>query len=397
MTTTVPIDGTCAQRFAAVRDAFAENFAVHGEVGAALAVTVEGEPVVDLWAGHADADRSRPWQRDTIVNVYSTTKGMGALCAHMLVDRGLLDLDAPVATFWPEFAQNGKEAIPVRWLLSHRAGLPAVERSLPLEAAFDWQTMTAAVAAQKPWWEPGTQHGYHAFTYSWLVGEVIRRISGKSIGAFFRDEVATPLGLNAHIGIGPEFDARTADIIPTPPLPEGQVDPMAHVWENPDSMEGKAFNNPPMRRRTVNSREWRAAELVAANGHTDARSLARMYALLANRGELDGVRLLGSEAIERARVEQSNGVDAVIGSQSRFGLGFMLPSPMRRFSDNPAALGHSGMGGSLGFGDPEARLSVGYAMNQMLTSVPGGDRRWWSMLGAIYGALGLPFTAPDPA
>ena len=396
MTTTIPIEGTTDQRFAAVRDAFAQNFADYPEVGAALAVTVDGQLVVDLWGGYVDPDHSAPWQRETLVNVYSTSKGLGALCAHILVDRGQLDLDAPVASYWTEFAQQGKENIPVRWLLSHRAGLPAIDKDLPREAMFDWDTMTQALAAQKPWWEPGKAHGYHALTYSWLVGEVVKHAAGKSVGAFFRDEVAIPLGLDAHIGVGPELDPRIADLIPSPPPPPGEVDPLAAVFEDPTSMPYKAFNNPPLGRRTANTRDWRAAEMVAANAHANAWSLARMYAALANGGELEGTHLLSQATIDAARVEQSRGDDKVLHLESRFGLGFMMPAGMRYFSDNPRAFGHSGMGGSLAFADPEARLSVGYVMNQMLSSVPGGDRRWWSFLTAIYNALGATFTPPLP-
>ena len=394
--TTTPIEGTTDQRFAAVRDAFAQNFADYPEVGAALAVTFNGQLVVDLWGGYVDQDHSAPWQRETLVNVYSTSKGLGALCAHILVDRGQLDLDAPVASYWPEFAQQGKENIPVRWLLSHRAGLPAIDKDLPREAMFDWDTMTQALAGQKPWWEPGKAHGYHALTYSWLVGEVVKHAAGKSVGAFFRDEVATPLGLDAHIGVGPELDPRISDLIPSPPPPPGEVDPLAAVFEDPTSMPYKAFNNPPLGRHTANTRDWRAAEMIAANAHANAWSLARMYAALANGGELEGTHLLSQATIDTARVEQSRGDDKVLHLESRFGLGFMLPAGMRYFSDNPRAFGHSGMGGSLAFADPEARLSVGYVMNQMLSSVPGGDRRWWSFLTAIYNACGATFTPPLP-
>ena len=380
------IQGLCDPRFAAVREAFAENFALRGEVGASVAVTVEGALVVDLWAGHADADRSQPWTRDTLVNVYSVTKGMAATCVHLLVHRGLLDLDAPVARYWPEFAQAGKEAIPVRWLLSHRAGVPAVERVLPSEMAYDWDGMCAKLAAQSPWWEPGSQHGYHAFTFSWLVGEVVRRISGKSLGRFFRDEVAGPLGLDAHIGCGPDLDARIADLLPAPPRPPPPpetVDPFAALMADRSSMTYKALVNPPIRRGQVNTREWRAAELPAANGHSNARAVARLYAMLANGGELDGVRLLSPAAIENARTEQSAGVDVVLVRENRYALGFSLPSPSFQISKNPRAFGNVGLGGALGFSDPEARLSFGYAMNQMSLGEPGGDARWWGLLRAV--------------
>src|SRR5215831_3328032 len=194
MTTVAQIQGKCDSRFTAVREAFAENFAKRAEVGAAVSVYVDGKPVVDLWGGYTNAARTRPWEQNTLVSVASTTKGMVALCAHMLVERGLLDLDAPVARYWPEFAQAGKAQIPVRWLLSHQAGLPAVRRDMPPQSLFEWHTFTEALAETEPWWEPGTRHGYHAFTYGYLVGEVIRRVSGRSVGQFFRTEVAEPLG-----------------------------------------------------------------------------------------------------------------------------------------------------------------------------------------------------------
>jgi CubicO group peptidase (beta-lactamase class C family) len=202
------IHGTCDPRFAAVRDVFLANFAEDDEIGAAVAVVVDGKTVVDLWAGWADPDRTRPWQRDTIANVYSCTKGMTALCLHRLVEQGRVDLDAPVARYWPEFAQAGKEGIPVRWLLSHRAGLAAVKPMLPAEALYDWDAMVAALAAETPWWEPGTKHGYHAVTFGWLVGEVVKRVSGKSLGSYFRDEVAGPLGVDFHIGLRVASRAR---------------------------------------------------------------------------------------------------------------------------------------------------------------------------------------------
>src|SRR5262249_23163934 len=211
------IQGTCDPKFSPVRDAFAVNFESGGEVGAAAAIVLDGRPVVDLCAGYADKAKSRPWTRDTLVNVYSTTKGLAAICAHRLVDQGKLDLDAPVARYWPEFAQAGKEKLPVRFLLSHRAGLPAVRKPLPREAFFQSDTMCAALAEQEPWWEPGKNFGYHAITYAWLVGEVIRRVSGKTPGTYFREEIVEPLGLDAHIGLDAIHDRRTADIIAAPP------------------------------------------------------------------------------------------------------------------------------------------------------------------------------------
>jgi len=391
MTTAVDIQGTCDARFEGVKEAFTQNFADFGEVGAAVAVMVDGRSVVDLWAGHADAALSRPWQRDTIANVFSTTKGITAICAHRLADQGLFDIDTPVAQYWPEFAQAGKEKIPVRYLLSHRAGLPAIRQMLPPRSAYNWETMTSALAAEEPWWEPGTKHGYHALTYGYLVGEVVRRISGQTIGTYFRKEIAEPLGIDFHIGLAAQHDARTAEMVPMP-LPEpGEDNPIAKALSDPQSMTFKAFANPPdlMVPGTVNTRQWRATELPAANGHGNARSLARIYGALARGGELDGVRLLSRQAIERARVEQSYGEDAVLfGLQSRFGLGFMLDLPDHRIVPRSDIFGHPGAGGSIGFADPEARIGFGYVMNKMI--VPPDyfiDPRWRPLVDATYAAL----------
>jgi CubicO group peptidase (beta-lactamase class C family) len=250
-TADVAVGGVCDARFRAVREAFAGNFARHGEVGAAVAVIVDGKPVVDLWAGYANAARTRRWTRDTIVNVASATKGPTAICAHRLADRGLLDLEAPVATYWPEFAQAGKAGIPVHLLLSHRAGLPAIETPLPTEALYDWGAMTCALAAQPPWWEPGSRHGYHAFTFGWLVGEVVRRITGRSLGSYWREEVAGPLGLDCHIGLAAGHDTRVAEFIPIPP---GEPDLEAELIKNAGPMTQKALNNPPKTVADMNTR-----------------------------------------------------------------------------------------------------------------------------------------------
>ncbi len=391
MTTTTEVQGTCDKQFQGVKEAFAQNFAEYGEVGAAVAVMLDGRSVVDLWAGCADAALTRTWQRDTIVNVFSTTKGMTAICAHRLADQGLLNIDAPVAKYWPEFAQAGKAEIPVRYLLSHRAGLPAIRQPLPPGSAYNWDTMTSALAAEEPWWEPGTKHGYHALTFGHLVGEVVRRISGLSLGTYFRKEVAEPLGLDFHIGLAEKDDARTADMLPMP-LPEpGEDNPIAKALSDPQSMTFKAFANPPdlMVPGTVNTRAWRAAELPAANGHSSARALARVYGALARGGELDGVRVLSRDAIERARVEQSYGDDAVLlGLPSRFGLGFMLDIPDHRIVPKGDIFAHPGAGGSIGFADPEARVGFGYVMNKMI--MPPDyfiDPRWRGLVDATYAAL----------
>lgn len=391
MTTAIAIEGYCDRRFGAVKEAFAANFEAHGEVGAAVAVMVDGETVVDLWAGHADAGRIRPWRRDTIANLYSTTKGMTTICAHQLVDRGLLDIEAPVARYWPEFAQAGKDDLPVRYLLSHQAGLPAVSEILPSGSLYNWDVMASTLAAQQPWWEPGTRHGYHALTFGFLVGELIRRISGMSVGAYFRKEVAEPMNLEFHIGLPEEYDALAADMVPTP-LPEMDPNnPLAQVFSDPQSMSFKAFvmtadllGNPMY----MNSREWRAAEIPAANGHGNARALARVYGALARGGELDGVRLLSPAAIERAIEEQCHGEDAImVGMPSRFALGFSLPVPETRIAPGERVFGHGGMGGSLGFADPDAKIGFGYTMNKMLFPTEPVDPRQPPLVNAVYEAL----------
>ncbi len=382
------IDGHCDPRFTAVREQFFANFTERGDVGAAVCVYLDGARVVDCWGGHADAARTRAFGADTIVSVASTTKGMVALCAHMLAERGKLDLDAPVARYWPEFAAAGKQDIPVRWLLSHRAGLPAIRRALPTEALFDWSAMTAALAETTPWWTPGERHGYHAVTYGHLVGEVIRRVDGRTVGALLRDEVTGPLHADFFIGVPEEADGRAAEVLP--PAPPGE----ATIWDtllaDPESVSGRTFLNPPRTPDLVNTRAWRAAEIPAANGHTSARGVARVYAALARGGELDGVRLLAPATIERAIKEQSRGRDAVLGLPTRFATGFMLGTPGGVFDCGPGrrTFGHPGRGGSIGFADPDARIGFGYVTNQYVTgTAKHPDRRVLELVDAVYAAL----------
>lgn len=401
------IHGTCHPRFETVRGAFADAFEKYREVGAAIAFSLDGELVVDLWAGHVDSDRTGPWQRDTIVNVYSTTKGMTAICAHQLVERGLLDLDAPVADYWPEFAQAGKESIPVRWLLSHQAGLPAVREPLPEKTLYDWDAMVTALAAEPPAWTPGSRNGYHPMTYGFLVGEVIRRISGRSVGQWFREEVAEPLDADFQIGLPEKDEARVADLIGglVPPKKKAPTDdtpksakpvarlkgPMADFMRdmaNPTTLIGAAFNNPKIPRGAHNTRAWRAAELPAANGHGTARSLAKIYGNLACGGETNGVRILESKTIEAATREQVQGPDATLGGlEIRYGLGFMLKNQTIPFSPSERSFGHPGAGGSIGMADPDARVGFGYVMNKMKSSLTGGATGF-SVIEAFYDALG---------
>lgn len=390
MTTTIQIHGTCKPGFEKVKDAFAENFNSFGDVGAALAVMHDGEMVVDLWGGYADAQRTRPWERDTIVNTYSTTKGMTAICANQLIEQGKLDPEAPVAKYWPEFAQAGKESLPVKYLLSHRAGLPAIDAMLPREAGYQWQPLVDALAAQKPWWEPGEKHGYHAITFGHLAGEVIRRVSGMSVGQYFRENVAEPLGVDYHIGFGPELDSRVADLIPPQMAMPDPTTPLGKAFLDPMSMTFKAFMitpEPMLNPNYMNSREWRAAEVPAANGHGNARALATIYGALAHGGELNGVRILEQETIDEMTREQSYGEDAVLFMPLRFGRGFFLEAPEYGLTKNCSLFGHPGMGGSFGLGDVEARLGLGYTMNKMIVDNLMLDPRWESMLNAIYASV----------
>ena len=384
----VKIEGTCDPKFNRVKDAFAENFEKRGEVGAAAAVMLDGKSVVDIWAGHADKEKTRPWARDTLVNVYSTTKGVTAICAHRLADKGLLDIDAPVAKYWPEFAQAGKDKLPVRYLLSHKAGLAAVRKTLDEDALFKWDKMTTALAEQEPWWEPGTKHGYHALTFGYLVGEVIRRITGKTPGTYLRDELAGPLGLDLHIGLDAKNDARTGDMIPMPPPAPGEPNLFAEIMKDTESVTFKAFMNPPggMRPGLVNTREWRAAEIPAANGHTTARSLAKLYGAVARGGELDGVRVMSKEQVAQCSIEQSNGPDALLILNTRFSLGFMMSQPGASLGPNAKSFGHPGAGGSLGYADPEAKIGFGYTMNKMHAGLLI-DARATALIDAVYASM----------
>jgi CubicO group peptidase (beta-lactamase class C family) len=383
----VTVHGTVDPRFSAVGDAFAANFDRHGDVGAACCVYHRGRPVVDIWAGLADRARATPWTRDTLALVFSTTKGVTALSALRLVERGALDLDAPIAAYWPEFAAAGKATIPVRWALCHKAGLADVEGRLTLDDVFAWHPVVAAIAAQRPNWEPGTKHGYHMRSYGWIVGEIVRRVSGKTLGRFFADEVAAPLGLEFWIGLPEAEEPRVATLVPAPEPSNPQVREMLAILMGPDTLLGRVANGPSDLFRydeRWNRRAFHAAEMPSSNGIGTARAVARMYAAVA--GEVDGVRLLRPETVEMARVVQADGVDAVLGLPTRFGIGFMLP-PVLSPAAAPTALGHPGAGGSLGFADPEAEIGFGYVMNQMQLGVTG-DPRAMGLVEAVYASLG---------
>jgi CubicO group peptidase (beta-lactamase class C family) len=374
------IQGECAPRFGAVRDAFAKNFDQGLEVGASVAAVVDGEPMLDLWGGFADAARTRPWQRDTLVNVYSTTKVMAALTTLLLVDRGQLDLDAPVARIWPEFAQQGKQGVLVRHLLSHSSGVPGWQEPVAVEDLYDWERSCALLAAQAPWWEPGTQSGYHALTHGHLLGEVVRRVSGRTLGTLFRDEVAGPLGADFHIGLAAEHEARVGEMVPP-------AAPPAALAIEPGSVAARVLGNPPLRGEVANTRAWRAAEIPAANGQGNARAVARVAGALACGGSQDGVRLLSEATLAKSIEEQVHTTDLVLGVPIRFGLGWGLPSPALPVGLHPRTFFWGGWGGSLVVVDLDARAGFAYAMNRMGEGTLG-DTRGLGLALAFFGALG---------
>ncbi|WP_339831056.1 serine hydrolase domain-containing protein [uncultured Parvibaculum sp.] len=383
MTGEIPIGGTCDPHFAPVREAFIGNFRERGEPGGAVALMVDGRLVADLWGGWRDAARQTPWARETLVNFFSVGKAFTSLVALRLVERGLLDLDAPAARLWPEFAEHGKERVTLRHILSHQAGLPAIREELSDSAIFDAPRMAAALARQKPWWEPGTAHGYHVNTFGFLAGELVRRASGKTLGTILHDEVAGPLGADVHIGLPLTEHARCAEFLWPPVLPErppGDLpDDALMKWStywNPPGISGAGWVNRP---------EWRMAEIPSTNGHGTARGIARVYAALANGGAIEGVEILSGGMLAEATTEHSFGPDSILERESRFALGFQLPQAERRLGPNDEAFGHFGAGGSLGYCDPVARVAFGYVTNDMGPRWQNPRNR--ALIEAIYASL----------
>jgi CubicO group peptidase (beta-lactamase class C family) len=390
------VHGTCDPKFQSVRQEFEKNFRERGEVGASVCVTLQGKMVVDLWGGMAHADTQTPWTADTVGIVFSSTKGATALCAHMLASRGQLDLEAPVATYWPEFAQAGKARVPVKMLLNHQAGLPAVRTPLPQGAYADWELMVSTLAKEEPFWEPGTRNGYHALTMGWLVGEVVRRVSGKSLGTFFQEEIAKPLGLDFWIGLPETHESRVAPMIAAEPDPQSLF---FQEIAKPGSLQSLVLLNSGGymgAKPEYDTRAAHAAEIGAAGGITNARGLAGMYAPLACGGKLNGVELVSPDVLARmSRVSSATGRDAVLVMPTRFALGFMKSMDNRRESPgvqdsvlvSEDAFGHVGAGGSFGFADPRAAMSFGYTMNRM---GPGAslNERGQSLVDATYRSLG---------
>lgn len=390
------ITGYTAPGYEGVRAAFADNFDHRGDLGASFALYRDGALVVELHGGVTQPGGTTPYGPDHLQLVFSATKGATAICAHILAERGLLDLEAPVSDYWPEFAAHGKQDVPVSWLLSHRVGLPDVDRPMTFEQALAWDPVVEALADSVPVWEPGADRGYHAVTYGWLVGEVVRRVSGRSLGRFFAEEVAAPLGLEFWIGLPDEHHDRVVPLVPIS-LPEGMHlgDPaapqpgmiaMLQMLMGADSLIARALSAPGG--SLVNDDDWNrselwSAEIPAANGIGTATALAKMYA--ATVSDVDGVRLLNDDTIRNAIEVRSSGPDQVLVFDIPFGLGFMRDSMFARFG-SPTAFGHYGAGGSVGFADHHHRIGFGYAMNKMELGI-AGDPRTAALIDAVYASL----------
>lgn len=379
--TEFPIHGHCAPGFAAVREAFETNFAVEEESGACVSVVLDGKTVVDLWGGWRDREMSLPWQRDTIVCMMSVAKAVSATCTHMLVDRGLVDLDAPVARYWPEFAQAGKEGVLVRHVLDHRAGLPVLTERLHSHAMFDHALMVAALARQEPLWKPGTQAGYHVHNQGFLLDEIMRRVDGRTLPQFLREEVSGPLGLDYQFGLSQADQARCAEFMQAT---EGTI--FAARNGNPEKILSRAWDQLPDP-LDLNSREWREATITSASGHGNARAIARLYGALARGGELDGIRLMSMATRDQAITEQHNMVEVMMERPYHQALGFLRTSPpIVWMGPGQRSFGHHGIGGSIGLGDPDAKLGFSYAMNKMHARHDNGPRAG-RLIEAVYQCL----------
>ena len=359
-----PIHGKCDGAFLAVRDAFNNNFVEHGEIGASVCITVNGAKVVDLWGGFSNPEKTHLWQEDQLVNAFSIGKGITAVVAAQCVALGFISYDTRVASVWPEFAVNGKEALTLRDLLGHRAGLPAVRTRLPPNAMLNWKLLTESLATETPWWTPGQEHGYHVNTYGFLVGEVLRRTTGKTVGQLITEMIATPLNAEIYLGTPADLHSRIADYEwPSDPFPEEEPAGLDeeqllqfNTYSNPSGLSGAGV---------VNTAPWRIAEMPSTNVHASARAISTLYTSLAHGGSHDNVTLLPSAVLDIASSEVSMGDDRILHRVSRFAHGFQLPIPERGFGPNTESFGHFGAGGSVGFCDPKVKVGFGYVMNQM--------------------------------
>ena len=371
--------GFCDERFAEVRDILGASIDAGSDVGASYALTVDGEVVIDLWGGHLDENRTTAWQEDTIINVYSTTKTMSFLTALMLADCDELDFDAPVARYWPEFAANGKQDVKVWHLMNHASGLSGMDEPMEPEDLYDWDKICSALAKQEPWWEPGTATGYHAITQGYLIGELVRRISGQTLGQFFASEIAQPLQADFHIGVPESEFPRIANLI-VAGTGEGPVP------EDPGSIAARTFRNPFSPAHYSWTDAWRKAEIPAANGHGNARSVARAQTPLACGGQAFGVRLFSEDTARQVMRPRISGKDLATGVPQTFGLGFGIVPENVSLSPNKNTCYWGGWGGSAVVIDQDARLSAAYVMNKMADGL-NGDFRSFKLLAAVYRGL----------
>ncbi|WP_374346502.1 serine hydrolase domain-containing protein [Phenylobacterium sp.] len=373
------VEGACEGLFASVAEAFHANFIQHQEIGASFCVVHRGRAVVDLWGGFANGDRSRPWTRDTLVNVWSTTKAITALCVARLAGQGRLEMDRPVADYWPEFGANGKDAITVAELFSHQAGLCGPSAPVTEAQFLDLGYVEPLFAAEAPSWPPGTRSGYHAFSLGPLAEGLFRRVTGKSVGRFFRDEIGDPLGVDVHLGLPESEDHRVSDLVH-----DGRVRPAPAAGTNPQQ---RRLQNMPIRAGLGDSRAWRALGTPSAGAQANARGLATLFSALATDRTLGGVELVSEAALaEATRVRISN-EDLILGMTVSWGTGFWLNHEPKVYGPNPEAFGHHGWGGSFAFADPAAELGVAYAMNYMREPIDGPDPRVIALIASVYAAL----------
>ena len=370
------VEGTCDDRFAACREAVAANIADGFDLGAAFAVVKDGKPVVDLWGGHSDAAQTRPWARDTLVNVWSTTKGVMALAIAMAVERGQLSYDRPVAEVWPEFAAAGKGDITLDLIMSHRAGLNGLDHPMDLDGLYAWNPIVEALADMAPLWQPGSRCVYHALTYGHLTGEALRRADGRMPGRFIAEEIAGPLGLDIFVGLPQAEDHRAAEIVASDDASDWVVELKKNGY--PQSME-----NPVVVATTPNDRAWRAADIPAGNGHSDALSLARLYGLLAE----GGGDLISADGLGAVTAERYRGIDPSLGFPTAFGAGYRLGDTDGTLGPSLAAFGHTGWGGAFAFADPDAGLGVAFVMNRMLGMGDDAITRQARLIEAVYNSL----------
>lgn len=376
----IEVFGSCDPPLSRIADAFRSNFAEHGEIGASLCVYRNGAKVLDLWGGHVDKARTRPWSNDTLVNVWSTTKGVMSLCVARLNDQGLLANDQPVARYWPEFGAAGKQHITVAQLFSHQAGLCGPARPVTEKQLLDTRAMAALLAAEPPHWPPGTRSGYHALSIGPLADGLFLKVTGRTVGQYFRDELAQPLGIDFHMGIGGDEDPRIAEIV-------HDGNPMSGGSDNFNAFQRLAQVNIPVRAELANLRAWRAQGTPSAGGQGNGRSIAQIYSALASDRRIAGVEIVSQKALVAATSVQIENEDLVLRFPISWGIGFALNRSTPMYGPNATAFGHHGWGGSFGFADPEAGLGVGYAMNFMREPQGGVDPRFASLISAIYASF----------